>query len=869
MHSDPPGLSLTSRPRLVAALVFLLSLLASAVVIWRLDVQRVGDFRNQAYAVATDHANAIVNHLEHALSAVYALDALVQQARGEVTDFEEVATKMLPNYPGVSVLIQAPAGVISHAVPLQGNEKAIGLNLLQDPVMRAETLAARRSGKLTLAGPLELRQGGMGLVARLPVFLDRGDADMAFWGFVNVVLKLPQALDAVKLPMLVQRGFDYKLWRVVPDTGQAQVIAESARQALAEPVRKSFSVPNGAWTLSVAPRQGWGDPSGLALKAGVALLWSALLAYLVKLQLRQIAFRHDLQRQVHERTMDIQASQRQLAATLDAIPDLLFEMDLQGRYHACHAPISQASSLAAPVEDLLGKTVQQVLPEVAALVVLDALAQAQRDGASHGHEIELPGNGGSRWFALSVARKAVEAGQTPRLIVVSHDITDRKQAEADIAKLAYFDALTALPNRTLLDDRMARALAETARRKSELCVMFLDLDHFKNINDTLGHAVGDALLVQVARRMQTALRDQDTVARFGGDEFIVLLPDTGVEGAAHVAQNILNIIGEPITLQGRELTVTPSIGIAVWPRDGNDVDTLFKHADVAMYRAKRVGRNGFQFYTQELQQDASRVLLLENELRRALERNQFSLHYQPQLSLHSGKVVGVEALLRWHHPELGAISPAEFIPVAESSGQILAIGQWVLETALAQTRQWQTMGLTDLCVAVNVSAMQFRQPDLPQLVQGALDRFDLPASSLEIELTESVAQQDPVGATAIMAQLRQIGVKLAIDDFGTGYSSLSYLKRFAATRLKIDQSFVREICSDPDDLAIVRAIIGMARSLGLGTIAEGVETAAQLAVLRGEGCDEVQGYLFGRPLPVADATAYLLDRQANALLQQT
>lgn len=467
-----------------------------------------------------------------------------------------------------------------------------------------------------------------------------------------------------------------------------------------------------------------------------------------------------------------------------------------------------------------------------------------------------------------MARKTVEAGQTPRLIVVSHDITDRKQAEADVAKLAYFDALTALPNRTLLNDRMTRALAEAVRRNCELCVMFVDLDHFKNINDTLGHGVGDALLVEVARRMQTALREQDTVARFGGDEFIALLPDTGVEGAAHVAQNILNIISEPITLQGRELTVTPSIGIALWPRDGNDVDTLFKHADVAMYRAKRVGRNGFQFYTQELQQDASRVLLLENELRRALERNQFSLHYQPQLSLHSGKVVGVEALLRWHHHELGAISPAEFIPVAESSGQILAIGQWVLETALAQTRLWQSMGLTDLCVAVNVSAMQFRQPDLPQLVQSALARFDLPASSLEVELTESVAQQDPIGAMAIMAQLRQIGVKLAIDDFGTGYSSLSYLKRFAATRLKIDQSFVREICSDPDDLAIVRAIIGMARSLGLGTIAEGVETPAQLAVLRGEGCDEVQGYLFGRPLPVADATAYLLDRQANALLQQ-
>lgn len=393
MPTDQSSLTLTQRPLPVAVLVFLLSLLASAAVIWQLEARRVQDFRNQAYAVASDHANAIVNHLEHALSAVYALDALVQQARGEVTDFDDVATKMLPNYPGVSVLIQAPAGVISHAVPLQGNEKAIGLNLLQDPVMRAETLVARHSGKLTLAGPLELRQGGMGLVARLPVFMDHGDADMAFWGFVNVVLKLPQALDAVKLPSLMQSGFDYKLWRVVPDTGQVQVIAESARQALAEPVRKSFSVPNGAWTLSVAPRQGWGDLKGVAAKAGLALLWSALLAYLTTLQLRQRAYRRNLEHQVYERTKDIQASQQQLAATLDAIPDLLFELDLQGSCYACHAPLSQLPSLALSAQDLVGKTVQQVLPEAAALVVLDALALAQRDGSSHGHEVELPTSG--------------------------------------------------------------------------------------------------------------------------------------------------------------------------------------------------------------------------------------------------------------------------------------------------------------------------------------------------------------------------------------------------------------------------------------------------------------------------------------------
>jgi diguanylate cyclase (GGDEF)-like protein/PAS domain S-box-containing protein len=597
---------------------------------------------------------------------------------------------------------------------------------------------------------------------------------------------------------------------------------------------------------------------GLTVKAAMAVLWSALLAYLVKLQLRQIAHRRDLEQQVRARTLDIQASKRQLAATLDAIPDLLFEMDLDGRYHTCHAPQSQSELLVTPMQELLGKTVRQVMPAEAAQVMLEALAQAQDIGFSKGRELMLATPDGPRWFELSVARKPVEAGQPPRLIVISHDISARKKAEANVAQLAYFDVLTHLPNRALLNDRMAHAMAEATRRKDFLCVMFLDLDHFKNINDTLGHGVGDALLVEVAQRMQAAVREQDTVARLGGDEFVLLLPDTGAEGAARVAQNLQKTISEPVTVESHELTVTPSIGIAIYPNDGEDAETLFRHADVAMYLAKKAGRNGFQFYTAALQVDAARALLLENELRRALARGQLQLHYQPQSSLRTGKVLGVEALLRWRHPELGQVSPADFIPVAESSGQILSIGQWVLETAVAQARQWQEMGLTNLCVAVNVSAVQFRQPDLPELVRHTLQQAGLPAHMLEIELTESAAQQDPNGAMAIMAQLHHMGVHLSIDDFGTGYSSLSYLKRFAATRLKIDQSFVRDICDDPDDLAIVRAIISMARSLGLSTIAEGVETPAQLALLREEGCDEVQGYLLSRPLPVAEATAFLL-----------
>jgi len=295
----------------------------------------------------------------------------------------------------------------------------------------------------------------------------------------------------------------------------------------------------------------------------------------------------------------------------------------------------------------------------------------------------------------------------------------------------------------------------------------------------------------------------------------------------------------------------------MYPDDGQDADTLFKHADAAMYRAKRSGRNSYRFYSTEMQVDAARSLLIDNELRRVLERGQLSLHYQPQISLHNGKVVGVEALLRWWHPELGQVSPAEFIPMAESNGQILQIGEWVLRTALAQARQWQDLGLPAITMAVNVSAVQFRQPSLPELVRQVLMQTGLSANWLEIELTESVAQQDPAGAMAIMTQLNQQGVQLSIDDFGTGYSSLSYLKRFSATQLKIDQSFVRDITSDPDDLAIVRAIISMAHSLGLSTMAEGVETPEQLTLLRQEGCDGVQGYLLSKPLPANEVLGFL------------
>jgi diguanylate cyclase (GGDEF)-like protein len=399
------------------------------------------------------------------------------------------------------------------------------------------------------------------------------------------------------------------------------------------------------------------------------------------------------------------------------------------------------------------------------------------------------------------------------------------------------------------------------RNGKPMALMSLDLDHFKNINDALGRHVGDALLVEIARRIQSVVHEEDTVSRQGGDEFTLLLPTSDPSGAAHVAQGLLQAVARSYQIEAHELVVTPSIGIAMYPGDGDDFESLSKNADVAMYRAKQDGRNGYRFFAAQMQTRLTRTLQLEGALRHALERKQLSLHYQPQVSLRDGRLVGAEALLRWQHPEFGMVSPAEFIPIAEASGQILEVGEWVLETALRQMKAWDEMELAPPVIAVNLSAVQFRHPKLAERVVQILHAAALSPQRLELELTEGVAMDDPLGAMAVMDDLHARGIGMSIDDFGTGYSSLSYLKRFKVRTLKIDQSFVRDITEDPEDIAIVNSIISLARSLGLRNIAEGVETEGQLAFLRESGCDEVQGYYYSKPLPAEAFEAFM--RQAK------
>jgi len=474
-------------------------------------------------------------------------------------------------------------------------------------------------------------------------------------------------------------------------------------------------------------------------------------------------------------------------------------------------------------------------------------------------EFEIQGARGThRWLETNAVPMHDSEGNITMLLGITRDVTERKANEKRIDYLANFDSLTGLPNRMQLDIRIKDLLSLARRHKQEFAIMFLDLDHFKDINDTLGHTIGDKLLVNSSHRLKSILREEDTLARMGGDEFIILLPKIDMNGVSQVAQKLLDTFKKPFDIDGNELSISVSIGIALYPNDGLDFDTLYKNADTAMYRAKKEGRNGFYFFTEEMQKNSIRHLELSNALRHALERNQFQLHYQPQFSTEKRTIIGAEALLRWHHPEFGNISPAEFIPMAEENGTILSIGEWVLRTAVKSAKQWMNEGMEPIIMAINLSAIQFRAHNLPDLVANILKETGLPPEYLELELTEGVAMQDPQRAISMMNEIHSKGVRMSIDDFGTGYSSLSYLKKFNIYKLKIDQSFIRDINVDPEDKAIVAAIISMAKSLGLQTIAEGVETIGQLDYLHEQGCDEIQGYYFSKPLPIEEFEAFRL-----------
>jgi len=560
------------------------------------------------------------------------------------------------------------------------------------------------------------------------------------------------------------------------------------------------------------------------------------------------AAHRDLELRVLERTAELERARQQMETLFQSSPLAIYAINMDHKLTSWNLAAERMFGWEA--SEIIGLPVPTIPPEE-----WDQ-AEALRYRALSGEQIAAvevvrQRRDGSRIdVSLTFAPLRDTSGNFYGYQTVVEDITERKAAEQRIEFLAYHDALTGLPNRRLMQDRFHQAAAHADRSSTCMALLYLDLDNFKTINDSLGHAAGDTLLIEMAARLSTCVRESDTMCRQGGDEFLILLGDLPDSDAVlTVLPTLQQRLQEAFHAHGNELSSSASIGVALFPKDGTDFETLLQKADMAMYRAKVAGRNTFRFFDDAMNGEAAERLTMLNGLRRALERHEFVLHYQPQIDLVTGTIFGAEALVRWNHPELGLVPPGRFIPVAEESGLIVEIGTWVIDEACRQAMAWQRAGLGPLSIAVNLSAVQFQRSDVTRVVSDALQTSGLPPELLELELTESMLMQHVDGVLPTLHSLKQLGVTLSIDDFGTGYSSLSYLKRFDIDKLKIDQSFVRDLATDPDDAAIVRAVIQMAHSLGLQTVAEGVETAAALQILKEFACDEAQGYYLARPMP--------------------
>jgi diguanylate cyclase (GGDEF)-like protein/PAS domain S-box-containing protein len=565
---------------------------------------------------------------------------------------------------------------------------------------------------------------------------------------------------------------------------------------------------------------------------------------------------------ITERRNAVQAlreAERRYRGLFDNAIEGIFRTTADGHYLDANPALAQIYGFASPQELMTS------LRDIGRQLYVDAQRREEfmrivrARGSVSGFEAQVyRKNGDIIWISENARAVFGDDGKPIGYEGTVEDVTERKLYQARIEQQANYDTLTGLANRSLLQDRLEQALLTATSYHTRLAVVFVDLDRFKFINDSLGHHIGDEMLKTMADRLESCVRDCDTVARLGGDEFVVLITgQTAPDLVRGIVERMLTVVAQPWVSEQGEFNVSCSIGVALFPSDGADAQTLLKHADSAMYRAKESGRNNFQFFTRELNTLMTERVEMESGLRRALERDQFLLHYQPRVDLPTGKIIGAEALIRWRLPEQGIVAPGRFIPLAEETGLIVPIGKWVLTQACAQNKAWQDAGREPIVVSVNVSARQFRQDNLVRTVAEVLNETGLEPRYLELELTESMVMHDAAQLVAMLGELKRLGVQISVDDFGTGYSSLSYLKRFPVDRLKVDRSFVEHLATDADDATIVRAIITLGHNLGLKVVAEGVELDEQVRFLRLNQCDEAQGFIFCRPIE-ADALAQML-----------
>ncbi|HYD59273.1 MAG TPA: EAL domain-containing protein [Noviherbaspirillum sp.] len=810
--------------------------------------------------------------------------------------FEEERRKQFPGFTitEFSGGKLVPAGirkqyrVIDFLEPMSGNEAAFGLDAFsrnqQDETMRraCETGHASMTPQYRLVLDDRAKQG---FVILMPVYRSGTPVSDPQSRCLNVVGYTTAAMVSADLVektlaargLLRSTGFDISVYasgtadeknlafRTGAPPGGTSTLPGSVRWMFGgrpDNFSETFDVAGRPWHIVVSPapvpffRHHLG--SFLMLIGGI--LTSVLAAgYLHMLAARS----RNVQKKVDERTEDLMRANQLLQLRQQAIEACVNGIIITGATEPDY-PIEYVNPA---FERLSGYSAAEVIGRSCSMLwgndyrqagVKEITAMARERREVNAVLRTYRKDGTMFWSEVHVAPVKNADGHVHHFVVAHYDITEKKRYEEELEYQANHDTLTGLANRNLLRDRLRQAITQATRDGHSVWVMFIDLDRFKYINDSLGHHAGDEFLKTMSDRLRSVVRASDTVARLGGDEFLLVLPDQAEEPLTTAAvQRVMETIAKPVTIEGHELFLSCSAGIAVYPADGDDPDVLVENADLAMYRAKELGRNNFQFYTSAMNDRAQERLQIEGALRTALDRSEFRLFYQPQVDLCTGYIVGMEALLRWQHPEMGTVQPSRFISVAEESGLIVQIGAWVMQTACRQAQTWRTAGLGDLRIAVNLSVRQFAQPDLVQMVSAILDESGLPARYLDLEITESMIMTDVERAVGVLNQLRELGVKLSVDDFGTGYSSLSYLKRFPIDVLKIDRSFVQEISQHTYDAAIPDAIISMAHSLGIRVIAEGVETELQCEFLSRNMCDEIQGYLFSAALAADDMEALL------------
>ncbi|MEH6434451.1 bifunctional diguanylate cyclase/phosphodiesterase [Massilia sp. DD77] len=803
--------------------------------------------------------------------------------------FESERARLWPDF---SIRERGPIGLVraaprerylvnDYVVPIVGNEPVYGYDALSNPAQRGFSMRAVDTGEPVASPLIDLVQGEWqrrGILIAMPVYRPGARLDgvaerrQAAQGLtvvvIDVALLVGGSLDAVHL----LGDSDFSL--AVNAVGEDGVMLRAFRQG--EPpgplpwwqelagesdlrLEREFQVGGTRWQLVVEQR-----PPGIAhhLAELAALAFGLVLSLAMAGLVQQRSARtRRIEALVDERTsaLDLATTSLRLyerAIEASANPILLVSA-LRPGFPIEYANPACVRTYGYPVEELAGRPLAMLGGDNADEPAMEELRQALRE-RREGHALvrQETRDGVELYSDVYIAPVRRPGSVTEHFVVTVYDVTKAKRYEAELEHRAQYDTLTGLANRALLADRIERAIGNAGDKP--VWAVALDIDHFKLINDTLGRRVGDEALRALARRIGTAMRPADTAARVGGDNFMLVLCGCADERqAAARLQVVRAAVSEPLEMEGQVLALGCTAGVAGYPADGKDAETLVKHAEIAMYRAKETGRNAVQFYAPHMNARAIDRLALEGALRLAVQDNQFELHFQPQVDLASGYVVGTEALIRWRHPQLGTVRPDRFIGLAEETGLIVPIGAWVLRSACRQNQRWRRAGLGPLRVAVNLSARQFAEPDLVETVARALEESGLPPDSLEIELTESMMMADVEAAIETMGCLKRMGVKLSIDDFGTGYSSLSYLKRLPVDVLKIDRSFVKDIVSSADSAAMVDAIVSLAHGLRLNVIAEGVETLEQLDYLRNCGCDEVQGYVYCQPQPVQDVEPLL------------